>query len=162
VNRPYLLLDIDGVLCPTVSACPEGFQPFSTPNMPEDGTFDEAWFAAVHGDWLHELSESFELVWASAWGYTANAVVGPILSIPELAFVPFPPLPFHPSEKVPAIDAFVGERPAAWIDDLLTDEAHAWAAARPHPTLLVPAEPHVGLTREHVDELLAWPRSLVA
>lgn len=155
--RPLLLVDIDGVLSPSgLATCPSGFLPFQTPNMPEDGTHSEAWFSPEHGEWLVELAEHFEIVWASAWGYTAHEVLAPILSIPRFDFVRFPPPPFHPREKVPAIDAFTGDRAAAWLDDLLGPEAREWAASRVAPTLLVEVDPSVGLTRSHVDELRRW------
>src|SRR5688572_10600415 len=77
--RPYLLVDIDGVLSPYgLDSCPDGFAVHLTPNMPEDGTLGEAWFCRSHGDWLIELSAQFDLVWASAWGYKANVVLAAI------------------------------------------------------------------------------------
>ena len=57
---------------------------------------------------------------------------------------------------MPAIDALAGDRPAAWIDDMLGPVAYDWAARRPAPTLLLPADPAIGLTRELVDHALAW------
>ena len=40
--------------------------------------------------------------------------------------------------KLEALDEYAGDRPLAWIDDSLDESCHAWAAARPAPTLLVP------------------------
>ena len=76
-----------------------------------------------------------------------------------MPFVAFPPVPFDPAAKVPAIDAFVGERAAAWVDDIVTLEAKRWAGERTHPTLIVQVDPSAGL-RAHVDELLSWAAAL--
>jgi hypothetical protein len=65
-------------------------------------------------------------------------------------------IPFDPAEKVPAVDAFAGSRAAAWVDDIVTPEARAWAAERTAPTLLIEVDAAVGLVRSQVDELLAW------
>ena len=70
--------------------------------------------------------------------------------------LPFPQVPFSADLKVPAIDALAGDRPAAWIDDMLGPVAYDWADHRPAPTLLLPADPAIGLTRELVDHALAW------
>ena len=70
--------------------------------------------------------------------------------------VPLPDLPFAPELKVPAVARFTGDRPAAWVDDVVTPEAVAWAAARAVPTLLLEVDPAVGLTRGQVERLLAW------
>lgn len=112
----------------------------------------------VHGEWIAELAGSFDMVWASAWGSEANRLLGPLLELPELPFVEFPPLPFPPALKLPAVSRHLGDRPAVWIDDLLTAEAHGWAAAREIPTLLLDVDPAVGLTRETVDLALEWAR----
>lgn len=68
----------------------------------------------------------------------------------------FPPVPFEPREKVPAVASFAAAHPAAWVDDNVTPEAREWAAGRSTPTLLVEVESALGLTRPAVDELLAW------
>jgi hypothetical protein len=72
----------------------------------------------------------------------------------------FPEAPFDPSAKLPAIDSFVGDLAVAWVDDVVTTDARAWAAARHEPTLLVEVDPAVGLTRSAVDDLLAWARGV--
>jgi hypothetical protein len=57
--------------------------------------------------------------------------------------------------KVPAVAGCVGNRPAVWVDDVITPGARAWAA-REIPTLLVEVDPAVGLTRGTVDLLRRW------
>ncbi len=64
------------------------------------------------------------------------------------------------SELVRVYDVTVNRlarnRPAAWIDDLHTPEARAWASGRGEPTLLVTIDPSTGLTRRSVDRALGW------
>src|ERR1700728_854204 len=147
MNRPVLLVDIDGVLAPWgIDSCPPGFYEYRL--FPED---DEPMFlAAVHGQWLRELADHFDLVWGSAWGYMAHRHLAPILELPEFPYVPMPPTPFPPADKLPAIDAYVADRPVAWIDDYEGTEYRHWAERRNAPTLLVEVDHRVGLTRKHV------------
>lgn len=148
-----LLVDIDGVLnVYGVEKCPEGYAELVL--VPDDD--EPARLCVRHGEWLHELSEHFDLAWASAWGFDAHRVLGPILGLPEFPFVPMPAIPFPPEGKVPAIAAFVGERPATWLDDVVTPEARAWARERPAPTLLIEVDHRNGLQRHHVEELMTW------
>lgn len=152
-SRPLLLVDIDGVLnVYGVDGCPAGYAEYDL--FPEDE--EPTRLAAIHGDWLRELGSVFDLVWASGWGFQANELVAPILGLNEMPHVPMPEIPFPPREKLPSIDAYVGDRPAAWVDDVVVPEARTWAAARAAPTKLVETNHTIGLQRHHVDELLAW------
>ena len=58
--------------------------------------------------------------------------------------------------KLAAIDAYAGERPAAWIDDSLDERCRRWAHGRAAPTLLLQTEPATGLEERHVERLLVW------
>ena len=152
-----LLVDIDGVLNPLeIETCPEGFCEYSLFVDDEEPVR----LAAVHGQWLQELSVVFDLAWASGWGFQANDLLGPILRLARIPFVAMPPIPFPAEDKVPAIAEFVGDRPAAWIDDVVGEAARRWARSRPVPTLLVEIDQTTGLTRRTVDELLTWARQL--
>lgn len=149
---PIFFIDVDGVLNPfAAETCPAGFQEHEL--FPGE---EPVRVCLDHGGWLRELADRFELVWASAWGDKANRLLAPLLGLPELPFVEFPPVPFSPLDKVPAVARFVGPRPAVWIDDALTAEARAWAASREAPTLLVDINPAEGLTRDTVDRCLLW------
>lgn len=86
--------------------------------------------------------------------------LGRHFGLPQFPFVEFPRMPFEPSAKLPAIEAFVGDCAVAWVDDLVTADARKWADARAARTLLVEVDPSVGLTRNAVDELLAWRTAL--
>lgn len=148
-----LLVDIDGVLnVYGVDECPEGFSEFCL--FPEDD--EPARLCEVHGKWLRELGEQFDLTWASAWGVDAHRLLGPILGLDPFPFVPMPDAPFAPALKVPAVDYFVGDRPAAWLDDIVTPEVQVWARGRAAATLLIEIDHRSGLQRRHVDDLLNW------
>jgi hypothetical protein len=144
-------MDVDGVLNPYPDL-PDGYsEHYFFPDDPEPVRL-----AAVHGDWLRELAERFTIAWATGWGTDANVHLCPHFGLPELPVIAFPPAPFEPSAKVPAIEAFVGDRAVAWVDDVVTVEARSWAYERSEPTLLVEVDPAIGLTRADVDVLLAW------
>jgi hypothetical protein len=152
-HRPMLFVDIDGVLNPYGGPLPEGFEEhwlFSDDDEPVR-------VCKQHSGWLHELAQHYDLVWGSSWTTPDRALLGTVLDLP--AFVGAVTLPagqFDPALKVPAIDLVAQGRALAWVDDMLSPEAFAWAEARDAPTQLITIDPAVGLTRAHVDRLLDW------
>jgi hypothetical protein len=106
-----------------------------------------------HGQWLLELNESFELVWATTWGEKANDTFGSIFGLPRLPYIELVDLPRTGTRKLAPVSTFVGDRSVAWIDDELYEDADAWAAGRTAPTMLIRTAPYVGLTESHVDRL---------
>ena len=60
------------------------------------------------------------------------------------------------TRKLAAVDHYAGDRPLAWVDDELYDDAQNWAQARPARTLLVRTRAAVGLTHDDVDRLLTF------
>ena len=154
-HKPVLFVDVDGVISLF------GFAP--------GGTFPGAFHSVdgiLHciatdcGERLRRLDEHFELVWATGWEEKANEYLPLIL---ELPFKELPSLTFGGDAvfgsahwKLGAIDAYAGNRPAAWIDDNLDEQCRAWADDRDAPTLLVQTEPVTGMSDAHVDELMAW------
>ncbi|MEV0269180.1 HAD domain-containing protein [Hamadaea sp. NPDC050747] len=154
--RPMLLLDVDGVLNPYAAvSCPAGFGEYAFFPAEEPVRLCEG-----HASWLADLGEAYELIWATGWGVNANRLLAPLLGLAQLPVIQFPPAPFRPEDKVPAIAAYAEGRPAVWIDDMLTAEAYAWADRRAEPTLLIAADPAEGLTRAMVDEALSWAATL--
>lgn len=118
--------------------------------------------AAAH---LLELRADFELVWASGWEERAEENLPHLLGLPSgLPFLRFERSVGRSNAhwKLDAIEAFAAGRALAWIDDALDEECHAWAAARPSPTLLVQTEPTRGLTAVEAERLSHWARSLRA
>jgi hypothetical protein len=155
-GTPLLLLDVDGVLNPYAApACPPGY----TEHALFDGE-EPVWICAAHGQWLRELAARFELTWATAWGDNANWLLAPLLGLASLPVVVFPPPPFRPQDKLPAVRRFAQNRPLVWIDDQLSPEAHGWAARRRTPTLLIDVDPAEGLTRLVVEQALQWADDL--
>lgn len=153
MHRPLLFVDIDGVLNPNCGPLPEGFQThWLFPDNDEPVRVCQA-----HSGWLYELAEQYDLTWATSWTPEDRAVLATVLDLPPFtAAADIPPGKIEPAKKVPAVHDVAGDRALAWIDDMLTPEAFAWAASRGAPTLLVPIDPVSGLTRARVDQLIAW------
>jgi hypothetical protein len=153
---PVLLLDLDGVLNPFAApTCPDGYRErvFFEGEEPQR-------YCPAHGVWIRELAAAGELWWATGWGDYANERFLPLLEVDPLPVVRFPPVPFTPELKVPAVDLVAGDRPVAWIDDNHTPRGLRWAAARPAATLLVSVDPAIGWTRSDVDRVLDWVAGL--
>jgi hypothetical protein len=120
--------------------------------------------AATH---LLTLAEDFDLVWCSGWEEKAEEYLPHLLGLP--AGLPF--LRFERERragssmgghwKLNAIEAYAGPRPLAWVDDAFDASCHAWAAARPAPTLLVQTTPAYGLDATEAQQLTDWARALV-
>ncbi len=156
-GRPILFVDIDGVLNPFAGPCPLGFAEVDL--LPDDD--EPVRICTAHGGWLDHLSESFDLIWATAWTEEERRLLRTVLHHPDfVAAATMPPKPFHPRRKLETIRDLASYRSAAWIDDMITDEARTWASGRQEPTLLLEADPSVGMTRTQVDELIEWAASL--
>jgi hypothetical protein len=157
---PILFLDVDGVI--SLFGFAPGAEPLPGPLHWIDGI---AHFIPEDvGGRLVRLAERFELVWATGWEERANEHLPFILGLPfrDLPFLDFDGRAVFGSAhwKVDAIAEYAGNRPAAWIDDNIDEECIAWAEGRSAPTLIVHTDPAVGLTDEHVVELLRWAEEL--
>jgi len=153
---PILFVDVDGVISlfgftPTPSELPGRFHWIDgvAHCIPDDA-----------GERLARLAGRFELVWATGWEEKANEYLPFVLKLPEAEL---PTLLFQGEAvfgsahwKLDAIGEYAGDRPAAWIDDNLDDACRLWAASRAAPTLLIETRSPIGMTDEHVDELLTW------
>jgi hypothetical protein len=162
--RPLLYLDVDGVLNPLGPSDPARFVRHETGDGPAVRLHPE------HGDWLRELSARYELVWATTWEHLANERLGPLLGLPELPVVEFSAyrrrrddprfgiLELFEARKWAPILRHADGRPFAWVDDVIPRRVRrqAWPY---RGILLVPVDPGDGLTRRHVNRLLAWPRA---
>jgi hypothetical protein len=164
-TKPLLLIDIDGVLS-LFGFLSDSRPPGTWINV--DGVVHL--ISGTACEHLHRLKALYELVWCSGWEEKANEhllqtlrLAGPL---PFLTFSQAAEAVAPTAEgrhwKLAAIEAYVGERPLAWIDDAHDDGCRAWAAARPTPTLLVATDPPLGLTEAQVVMLERWARGLRA
>jgi HAD domain in Swiss Army Knife RNA repair proteins len=156
--KPVLFVDVDGVI--SLFGFPPGAAPPGRFVMIEGIAH---LLSASVGEHLRRLADRFEPVWCTGWEERANEHLPHVLDLPG----PYPCLSFernpgraHAHWKLGAIEAYAGTRPFAWIDDAHDESCHAWASARPSPTLLVTTAPAVGLTSRDVLRLEAWAGEL--
>ena len=155
-DRPVLLLDVDGVVCPL------GPGPGCAMTSIDAGGCSVRVRADLP-ELLAALGQRCELVWCTAWGDAANAVLAPALGLAPLSVVAFDAsVAGGGTWKLPHVERFVGDRPFAWVDDELGVDAHWWAEHRPHQSLLLDVDPTVGLIDRDIDTLLAWADQLTA
>jgi hypothetical protein len=156
--RPLLLVDVDGVisLFGFEAATPPPGRLALVDGVPHLLSIQTA-------ERLKVLQEGFDCAWCTGWEERADELLPFVVDAPRGS----PHVPIDASAgpgrsvaghwKLAAIDRFAGrDRPLAWIDDAHDDACHAWAQARPGPTLLVTTDPAVGLTDEDADALRAF------
>jgi hypothetical protein len=164
-DKPLLMVDIDGVISLFGFA---GQTPWTERSTAPAGSFHTidgiphflSPAAAAH---LQTLAADFDLVWASGWEEKAEEYLPRLLDLPSgLPFLRFERSPGQSNAhwKLAAIEDYAGSRALAWIDDALNDACHAWADARPAPTLLVQTAPELGLTSTEAQLLMDWARDL--
>ncbi|MFZ0973546.1 MAG: hypothetical protein WAN22_15050 [Solirubrobacteraceae bacterium] len=159
MNRPILLIDVDGVI--SLFGFDHAAPPAGRYQL-VDGIAH--YLSGTAGHYLRQLRTAYELAWCTGWEEKANDYLPFALGLDG----PLPHVVFDPAErpvqahwKLGAIDRHVEpSRPLAWIDDAHDDACRSWATARPGPTLLVTTDPAIGMTELEVDELLAWARGL--
>jgi peptidoglycan hydrolase-like protein with peptidoglycan-binding domain len=156
--KPLLFLDVDGVVAL---------------NMPGDEAPPGRRYLLGLGyvyvpdacrEHVRRLEERFELVWATGWEKSANRELPELLGLSG----PLPALSFgrradsrSSQWKIRQVARYARGRPAVWIDDHIDERHQWWARRRRAPTLLIKADPNVGVTGEEVDRLLDWARDLV-
>lgn len=156
-DKPVLAVDVDGVI---------SLFGFDEPINEAPGEFHlidgiAHCISRPAGERLVRLADHYDLLWATGWEERANEHLPLLLGLPgELPYLTFGGnARFGTAHwKLEAIDAYVGDRPLAWIDDSLDDSCREWARDRVAPTLLVETDPTRGLEEAHVDALIAWIR----
>ena len=153
-KRPVLFVDVDGVI--SLFGFPTTAMPPGRLHWIDGVAHCISDTCAAH---LRTLAGRFELVWATGWEEKANEYLPFLLQMDaELPVLTFDGRAVFGSAhwKLDAIEEYAAGRPAAWIDDNLDDECRRWARDRPAPTLLIETDPAVGLSDDHVRELLTW------
>ncbi len=159
MDQPLLLIDIDGVisLFGFDAARPPAGRLELVDGVPH-------FLSTTAAQLLEGLSRQFELVWCSGWEERADQSLPSVLGLPAgLHHLTFADAGDSAGRhwKLAAIDGYAGcDRSVAWIDDGFDESCHAWAAARPGPTLLLATDPAIGLTSEHARRLRDWASGL--
>jgi hypothetical protein len=158
MSRPILAVDVDGVI---------SLFGFDDPPPMGEARF-ELVDGMVHcisllaGKRLLQLTEHYDLVWATGWEDRANDYLPNILGVPQLPHLTFNGAARFGSAhwKLGPLDEYCQGRAMAWIDDNFDESCYEWAQARAEPTLLVPTEPQLGLEEAQTEALAAWARGL--
>lgn len=157
LRRPVLAVDVDGV----VSLFDFDEPPESTKTCFEliDGVVH--CISLSSGDRLRELGRHYDLVWASGWEDRTRRLGG-LLDLPELPYLTFDGSARFGSAnwKIRPLERYAAGRSLAWIDDSFDEECYQWARGRTEPTLLIAADPQLGLQEAHLEALVGWARSL--
>jgi hypothetical protein len=164
-EKPLLMVDIDGVISLFGFA---GQAPWTGHATAPEGSFHTIdgiphFLSHAAAEHLLGLAAHFDLVWASGWEEKAEEYLPRLLELPSgRPFLRFERSPGRSNAhwKLAAIEEHAGSRALAWIDDAFNDACHAWADARPAPTLLVQTVPEHGLTSTEAQRMIAWAREL--
>ncbi|QOK22799.1 hypothetical protein IGS73_17485 [Janibacter indicus] len=140
--RPWLLLDVDGVLL-------------------REGTATDHLSPKTLRQ-LDLLRQRYDFAWATSWEGSANTLLRgsgqepwPVVRVVSAAGND--PDGYDSARVVPIL-AFVGDRPFAWVDDQI-GRRDADALTHECDCLVVRPNPRRGLDDDHVDRLLAWAQS---
>jgi len=167
-RRPWLFLDVDGVLIP--------FGASGT--TASDVSIDDGEPSRAVNPLIARIRKGigpvlaalpFELAWATTWESEANDSLTVPLGLPNLPVVAWADA--SPDEerdlaagrhwKTRPLVTWAAGRPFAWVDDEITDRDRSWVSGHhPAPTLLHRVDAATGLTDDDIDLLARWATSL--
>lgn len=169
--RPILLMDVDGPLNPFQArwfrhSPRHGYAVYQL--TPAGGMTYRVVLNPAHGRDLDELSNAFDLAWATTWQHDANRLISPLLGLPDdLPVVPLRMPAHHVGRwcwKTDQIADWVGDRPFAWFDDEINRATRDRLAYAPgmgeHLALRI--EPHIGLRPTDIERLRVFANGLAA
>jgi hypothetical protein len=163
MDRPLILIDVDGVLNPSFSSAVRRrlawHDGWLQRRVHVDGLTFRLFVNPAHGTMLRQLAQEkgAELAWGTTWEDDANRAVGPLLGIPELPVAPVRDFP----HKADGIVPWTNGRPFVWFDDE-PDATEACArVAGDQPHLVVAVSEYEGLTEAHVETARAWLASRI-
>jgi hypothetical protein len=158
--KPYLLMDVDGVLNPNGPA--KGFRVVGY-----DGPGSLGGCVRIndsHIPWLAGLLPHVEFVWCTSWSTSPEALrwLAGQLRLPEdlpCIDVGRGGVAWGYTLKYGPVREFIGDRPAVWIDDVFGGKEWGWSEDRTAagiPTLIEEVDPWRGLDDIGMGRVLAW------
>lgn len=167
MSKPWLLLDVDGVLnaeLPRLKAAELGYSEhvvncrgleFIIRTNPEIESI------------LKPLRYAFDIVWCTSCEDDANKNISHLVGLPDNLPV------IHDLVSVKAPHPFLcyktgrvlewikdNDRPFAWVDDYLTRCDKRWWERQPIKAKVMRIEPYYGITFKHVSELVEWSKQV--
>ena len=146
-ERPLILLDVDGVLNPTVAGAKVAID-------------------RARADLVRELERAGSIVWITSWPADVTLQLERAIGLEnETRRVPLMAASDGASTpKLRSIARWVQRSTdpttlVVWIDDWLRSDAHTWVSRQDRRWLLVQPDATTGLTKAHVVEVLAFVES---
>lgn len=163
MNRPLLLIDVDGPLNPYAASnnqLRKGKQ-FRMYKLLEY----RVWLSRWHGEELLKLADAFELTWCTTWSHHANTMIGPKIGLPDLPVVEFAEVrPWSDDGtyfKTHEVVEYAAKRPFVWLDDEIDVPDFQYVGEHHDaPAKLIQIDPRTGLTQTHFDSVASWATAL--
>lgn len=155
-RKPWLLIDIDGVLNPDWSNSQAKSRGVRVWHATSGGSRFRMLLNPEHGKWLLAMTDVFRLAWCTTWQHEANGAIRQRLGLPELPVVEFDFASEDGPTKVPGIARFVGDAPFCWLDDDLYPIDHQLLADIPSPHKVIEVPPWTGLGADHLEQARRW------